>query len=513
MTSRRPFDPHIAEYIFVTLSRNRPRGHAKRGMESWGESFPRRRRWLLVLSLLGVTLAAVVVRLPFLGTGFSAPDTSQYLEVAKGVFHGGYSSNLRPPGYATLLAIFELFGANPVDAAVTFQNLIGIALPAGVLLAGWRFFGPTSGIAAGFLAAASPLVIATEQFALSDYLFGVLLFTAAVVLAETALRSIAGQYSWRLLLLAGALFGIATLFRANGLYGLVAIPAVLLATGKPWRPKLRASAIALGAMVVVLAPWCLHNWIRFGDPNVASEGGISLYARAVSYDEVPPSTDTADGRLANRIYNTADPNKNEAAVGTTLGTYNALIHQTDKSPIGAAGAMGRIARDAVLNDVGTYLERSIEILGRYQAVYDPHTLTADPSDQIATTRTYFGELDPNTQGVPGGSGWTRALWQIAQALTKILFVATIGGLLILALPFLGNRRGQVAARALLIVALLDILFVTLTARYEMRHVIVLAPIIWILAPATVELTLRLLGSMVRQRPSRRARIRAQSATS
>jgi 4-amino-4-deoxy-L-arabinose transferase-like glycosyltransferase len=522
------------EYIFVTLSRNRPVGQAKRGIgrwrstgaaafvrrfngapetESWSAAFPRRLRWPLALSIFGVTLAALLVRAPFLGTGFSAPDTAQYLEVAKGVFHGGYSSNLRPPGYATLLAIFELLGVNPVDAVVTFQNLIGIALPACVLVVGWRFFGPLTGIAAGFLAAASPLMIAVEQFALSDYLFGVLLFAAAAVLAEAALRARADRYPWRLLLLAGALFGVATLFRANGLFGLVAIPAVLLSTGKPWRPKLRAAAMAIGAMAIVLAPWCIHNWIRFNDPNVASEGGISLYARAVSYDEVPPSTDTANGRLANRVYNTGDPNKREAAVGTTLGTYNAFIHQTGKTPVEAAGAMGQVARDAILSDFGKYLERSIEILGRYQAVFDPHTLTADPKDQIATTRGYIDELDPSAREAPGDSGWTRALWQIAQALTKVLFVATIGGLLILALPFLGNRRGRVGASALLIVGLLDILFVTLTARFEMRHVIVLAPIIWILAPATLELTLRLLGSLVRQRSSAGARIRAQGATS
>jgi 4-amino-4-deoxy-L-arabinose transferase-like glycosyltransferase len=518
----------------VTLLRNGPVGPAKRGIErwrstraaafvhqfngdsrteDWREFFPRRLRWPLVLSLLGVTLAAIAVRAPFFGTAFTAPDTAQYLDVAKGVFHGGYSSNLRPPGYATLLAIFELFGANPVNAVVTLQNLIGIALPACVLLAGWRFFSPAVGVVSGFLTAASPLAIAIEQFALSDYLFGVLLFAAAVTLAETVLRSAEGKHSWRLLVLTGVLFGVATLFRANGLYGLVAIPAALLLAGRPWKAALRASAVAMGAMAIVLAPWCLHNLIRFGDPNVASEGGVSLYARAVSYDEVPPSADTEDGRLALSIYNTADPNRQEAAVGTTHGTYNALVYQTGKDSIAAARAMGRIAREAIFSDIGRYLGRSIEILGRYQAAYDPHTLTADPQDQIATTRSYVEELDPSRREAPGGSSWTRVPWQIAQTLAKLLFVATIGGLLMLALPFLGDRRGRLAGSIFLIVGLLDILVVTLTARFELRHVIVLAPIVWILATATVALIVSLVVAMARRRPPLRVRARTQGAPS
>lgn len=465
----------------------------------------------LAVALLAVTLVAVAVRAPFFGTAFTAPDTAQYLSVAEGLFHGaGYSSNLRPPAYATVLAVLELLGLDPVDAAVTLQNLIGIVLPACVLLAGWRFFSPAVGIVAGLMSAASPLAIALEQFALSDYLFSVVLFAATVALAETALRMGRDKSPWKLLVLTGTLFGVATLFRANGLFGLLAIPAVLLTAGPPWKLALRASALAITALVVVIAPWCIHNLIRFGDPNVASEGGISLYGRAVSYDEVPPSTDSADGRLALRVYNTADPNHNEAAVGTTIGTYNAFIHQVGKSPIDAAGAMGGIAREAILADPGRYLERSIEILGRDQSVYDPQTFTSAPHDQIATTRRYIGELDPTAREAPGDSNWTRVPWQIAQALSRLLFVLTIGGLLMLALPFLGARRSRLAASAFLIVGFLDILAVALTARFEARHAIVLAPIVWVLSTATIGLIVSLLAAIARRRPRLRTHGRAQS---
>lgn len=469
-------------------------------VDGWAERFPRKLRLRLVLALLGVTLIAVAVRSPLLGTTFTAPDTGYYLNVARGVFHGGYSTNLRPPGYSTLLAVFELFGANPADAAVVLQNLIGMALPAFVLLAGWRFFSPLVGVIAGFLAAASPLMIAIEQFALTDYLFSVLLFAAVVVLAEAVLRLRSGKSSWRLLVAAGALFGLATLFRANGLYGLVAIPAALLIGGPPWKPALRASAIAVGALVVVIAPWCIHNLIRFGDPNVASEGGLSLYGRVISYDQVRPPTDTANGRLALGIYNTADPNKEEAVVPTTTGVFNALVEEAGQDPIDATSTMAGLAREAILDEPGTYLRDSLQILGRYQGIYYPRTLTGKPNaDEIALATDYIRALDPTERELPDGSALTRGPWRVAQAITQLLFILTVGGLLMLLLPFLGNRRSRLAASTFLTVGILGIVGVTLTARFELRHGVVFAPLIWILAPATVLVTARLVASLLRAR--------------
>jgi 4-amino-4-deoxy-L-arabinose transferase-like glycosyltransferase len=476
------------------------------GLDSWADRFPRRLRWTLVLSLIGVTLVAIAVRAPLLGTAFTAPDTGQYVSVAQQVFHGGYSSNLRPPGYATLLAVFELFGGNPVDAAVILQNLIGMALPASVLLAGWRFFSPVVGVVASFLAAASPLMIAIEQFALSDYLFSVVLFAAVVVLAESVLRMRGGRSSWRLLMAAGALFGLATLFRVNGLFGLVAIPVALLIGGRPWKPAFRASGIAMAALVVVVAPWCIHNLIRFGDPSVASEGGISLYARVISYDQVPPSADTANGRLALSVYNAADPNEREAAVGTTIGVFEALVHQVGKDRIDAASAMSDLAREAILHYPGAYLRGTLQILGRYQGLYDPRTLTGKPNvDEIATTTGYIQALDRTRRGPPGGSALTRGPWQIAQALTQFLFIFTVGGLLILVLPLLGDRRSRLAASTFLTVGVLGIVGVSLTTRFELRHGIVFAPLIWILAPAAVLLAARLLVALLRRLPWPRTR--------
>lgn len=455
-----------------------------------------------LIALGVVTLIAVVIRAPLLGSAFTGSDTDQYLGIAKGIFHGGFADNVRAPGYATLLAIFELVEIDPVHGAVFLQNIVGIALPAFVVLVGWRYFTPPVGVVAGFLMAASPLTIAVEQFALSDYLFGVAFFIAAVLLAEAVIRIRAEKDGWQLLAAAGAMFGLATLVRANGLIGFAAIPLALLAGLRSWRPALRSAAIAAAAMALVLAPWCIHNLVRFGDPNVSSEGGLALYARSISWAEMPPSTDTADGRLAARVYNTADPSIPHAAAGTTSGVFNAFV-AAGKTPREAYAAMGAIAREAILDDPGAYLDDTIESLGLSQHVLDPNTFTSNPdADQIAKTRAYFRTLDPGATEIPGDSRLTRIPWQVAQSLTKLLFALTIGGLLILILPFIGRDRdrSRLAASTLLVVGFAAILGVALTARWEQRYVISLLPFIWLLGTATVAQLLSLLVMALRQLP-------------
>jgi 4-amino-4-deoxy-L-arabinose transferase-like glycosyltransferase len=453
--------------------------------------FPHRLRQRLVPGTLGVTLVAICVRLPLLGTTYSAPDSGYYLVMAKNVFHHGYLSDLRPPGYTTLLAVFELVGLNPADTAVVFQNLVGMVLPAFVLLVGARFFTPLVGILAGFLTAASPLMISIEQFVLTDYLFSVLLFVAAVVLAEAVLRLRGGGVSWPLLVAAGAIFGLATLFRANGIFALLAIPLALL-IGAPGKSAFRASAIAMGALALVVAPWCVHNLIRFGDFSVASESGLSLYGRAVSYDQVRPQADTPGGRLALQIYNTANPEQEEAVVATTGYVFNALVFELGMDPNDALGEMEALARQAIRNDPGIYLRNTLQILGRYQGVYYPRTWTTrGGSDQISLVRDYVGSLDPSKQKPPGESALTRWPWEAAQALTQALFFLTLGGLLILVMPFLGESRSRAAACSFLAVGIVGLIGVSLTARFELRHGVVFAPFVWILAPAAVVAVARL----------------------
>ena len=152
-----------------------------------------------LIGAAALTVVAIAVRAPLFGTAYVAPDTSAYLSVAESIFHGGFPDNVRPPAYPLLLAIFKELGANPVTAVVDLQNLVGIFLPAAVLFLGRRFFNNTVGLVAGFLTAASPLMIITEQIGLAEFIFGVLLLVATALLVEACSRVRTGRATWKLL--------------------------------------------------------------------------------------------------------------------------------------------------------------------------------------------------------------------------------------------------------------------------------------------------------------------------
>lgn len=441
---------------------------------------------------IGLIALAAVVRVPLLGTAFTASDTSRYLTTSVDLFDTGFQDNLRPPLYPLLLAVIELAGASPVRGVVLLQNLTGIFLPAVVLAVGWRFFGPTVGLTAGFLTAASPLMIVTEQLALAECLFGVVLLIATGLLAEGVLRLRDGEGYAPWLAAAGAVFGVAALLRANGLLALVAIPVAVLIGASGWRTAVRAGAVALAALAVVIAPWSLHNLIRFGDPNVSTVGSISLYARAVTWDRVPPRADSAEGRLALEIYK---------AGGSPTALFNALVEE-GRSESEATATMSGLAREAILDEPDIYASGTWTALQQYQTLYDPRAFLAEPpADQIATTRRFFEELNLDDQAqplppdeveareIPGDSRWTRVPWQVAQGVNRLLYLITGAGLLIFLLPLIGSMRQRLAATVFLLVVLIGVLGASLTSVFSPRYDIMFAPLVWILlATATVRLT-------------------------
>ena len=69
---------------------------------------------------------------------------------------------------------------------------------------------------------------------------------------------------------------------------------------------------------------------------------------------------------------------------------------------------------------------------------------------------------------------------MAQALTSLLYLITIGGAFLLLLPFLGTLRQRLAATVFLVVLLLAIVGGSLTAVFSPRYDIMFAPMVWIL---------------------------------
>jgi 4-amino-4-deoxy-L-arabinose transferase-like glycosyltransferase len=235
------------------------------------------RRRLLVVGLLALALA---VRLLFLAaTPAFTPqlDAAHYDGLACGLLLGegfvlrppsertasscGRPSEVdsnpptafRPPGWpAVLTVVYAVEEEGRWARARVVQALIGTAVVALVGLLAYLLLGPTAALAALALGAVDATLVVVGGSLLSEPLF-VALSTGALCAAAAARRS---DRPLRLLLAAGALAGLATLVRSNGIV-LVPVLAVLAA---PVRGQLlRAGALVAIGTVVVVAPWTVRN--------------------------------------------------------------------------------------------------------------------------------------------------------------------------------------------------------------------------------------------------------------
>jgi 4-amino-4-deoxy-L-arabinose transferase-like glycosyltransferase len=433
---------------------------------------------------IGLTLIAIAVRAPSIGMAISVIDTGSYLLRAEELLDGeGFRDAIRTPGLPLLFAGLKTLGAEPIVTLVVFQNLLGILTPAAVLLVGTRYFNRPAAIVAGFLAAASPLLFYSEQYALSDYLFGIAIFIGAVLLVEAVIRVRVDRSSWRWLFAAGATFGIATMIRGNGQYAVVAAPIALLLTVQDWRRVLRSSAVALGAMAVVLTPWVAHNLLRFGTPQVTTFGGEALYLRIIDHDRVLPPGDTREARLARHIYRNMyafAPEEEERNSGLVLAN---TLEVQGVSNTRVSSVMTDIALDAVWQNKSLYFTNTWDIFREYRSMYDPYE---DPvHDQIGLVEFDLANPPPGAtlegrEVRPGDSYLTKVPWELAQGLNRLVYLFSLAGLLALALPFVGPSRSRVAATVLLTFVLLGWLVGAASLHFEARYGLPFAFMGWLL---------------------------------
>lgn len=460
-----------------------------------------------VLSALGLTLLAVVVRLPYVGMGVVAPDTLDYLARAESVVAGnGFPDAFRTPIIPLLFAGFEALGTEPVVALVLLQNLIGILMPAAVLLLGWRYFNPATGIIAGFLAAASPLLILTEQFALTDYLYGIAIFGGAVLLVEAALRVRAQRPSYRWLIAAGAVFGFAALTRGNGQYAVVAMPlALLLCIGDP-RKTLKPAALAIAGMLVVLAPWVLHNMINYGTPQVTTLGGLAMYVRVVDHDRKPPPVDSEYGPLARSTYDSEYAYAPEDQQLTSGLTFSTALANHGHDSVEISSIMAGIAIEVIRDDPSSYLANTWEIFREYQTSYDPSSKSGEDHIVLATAGLLSPSSEASLRGragaIPGASRITREPWEVAQLLSRIVYLLSLAGISMLALPFLGSPKARACATVLLTVLLLGAVSGAASAHFEPRYDISYAFLAWLLMAAGAVALVQIAARFARSLASR-----------
>ena len=182
-----------------------------------------------------------------------------------------------PPVYPAALAILGLLANSPL-----LFKLLSVASTTGItalvfLLAKERTGDKELGLLAGFLAAATPILVEYSHWVLSEPLFTFLLMVA--VYAFTSDRE--GKTTRLLLLGTGAAI-LASLTRSAG-YPLVLAIVVALAARHRWK----RAAVFLGAIALVMGAWWLRNrmavsgdlpysqWILFRDPYRPELGTVT----------------------------------------------------------------------------------------------------------------------------------------------------------------------------------------------------------------------------------------------
>lgn len=173
-----------------------------------------------------------------------------------------------PPAFpAAVAAIYGVTGERSAYVVQLVQWAIDLVISL-VLIAGITVtaFGWRAGIAAGFIAALSPLFAMYSAYPSAD--------TPAMwfVLAGNWLLLLAAKRKnlW-LALGAGALLGIACWIRVNPLYLAVGWAAVMLIVKAPWRRRLLMSAAVVFATALVISPIVVRNYLTF--PDFTPTGG------------------------------------------------------------------------------------------------------------------------------------------------------------------------------------------------------------------------------------------------
>lgn len=249
-------------------------------MENGDNTVTPRQNWLLMIIIVAVFIRlALVLALPQLP--FS--DGSYYVERARELAEGlGYQELGRPTafwpvGYPALLAGgFSLAGPS-LWVAVAF-NLIGAVM---ILCLIYWFGCNVAGSKKGALIAAALYAIYPAHIAYTGTILSETTSTAMTMLAMAVL--VGGRGRWGMILLAGLLFGLTTLMRAQTLYFPIGvlIAMAILYRDFSLRRAAKAAILLYAGLFTILTPWVVRNQDQLGAPVlVSTNGGVALYTGA-----------------------------------------------------------------------------------------------------------------------------------------------------------------------------------------------------------------------------------------
>lgn len=204
-------------------------------------------------------------------------DQTAYLLISESVVDGnGFELFDRPDAGqppVTVLAATPATAIFGLEEGAVPQRLTMALLGALTVLAigflGRLIAGERVGIAAAIIAAIYPNLWISNGIVMADTpaALGVAL---ALLFAYRLLR----QPGWLNAVMLGLLCGLCALTRGELvlLVPLLAVPAVLLATGMTWRTRAQWGAVVVVVFAVTISPWVIRNMTTFEEPTYLSTG-------------------------------------------------------------------------------------------------------------------------------------------------------------------------------------------------------------------------------------------------
>ena len=269
-----------------------------------------------LLALVALTLVTRLLCLPAVREDNLTPDGARFLNLARSIGRGeGFSTpeawpawmnpkrlpmpeTFKEPGYPFAIAALTPPLRDPFRAAQLISLLSGLLLPFAVYALGRRLApDPAVGAFAGVLAAASPVLILQSAYVMAESAFALALTVAFLAAAPRARDADAWEPIERGSIgdvLAGVMFGLAFLIRAQAALAIPALAALLIAA-RPARVRLVSLGLAALGALLTLAPLVTRNLRLFGAPfhsDVAAFGlwpYVDSFTLTHSLDRPPPA--------------------------------------------------------------------------------------------------------------------------------------------------------------------------------------------------------------------------------
>ena len=185
---------------------------------------------------------------------------------------GEYTA-VRPIGYALFLSLFYRLMEDPVLLITLFQIIFSLVTIYIVYRIGVEVSSREVGMLAAIFLTLYPTSIMASKIVLEEHLFIPFWLTGLLVLMRDFQKP-----SWKKVIAAGVLFGIAAHLRTYAFAMGLAVAALWLVLKKDLRGAF-ARGITLQLMILIFAiPWAVRNHVRLGSPVLYSTAiGTALY--------------------------------------------------------------------------------------------------------------------------------------------------------------------------------------------------------------------------------------------